>query len=153
MTLSEARFSESESPGLALWKASMAWQARQRVALKQHDLTHVQFVLLAAVVHGGKPITQAELARTLELNTMMTSQVLRALEAADLIQRQRSELDARAILVTATAAGVERANAAVHDVEAVDRDFFAPAEDQIPELTRMLRSLAPGRHSTPRGAV
>ena len=135
-----ARHSAETSPGLALWRASMAWQARQRAALKRHDLTHVQFVLLASLVNEPVLPTQIELARAVGLDAMMASQVLRALEAMGLVSRQRSAHDARAVLVTATLAGVQSANAAVIDVEAVDHEFFVPVGD-LEHLARLLRSL------------
>lgn len=139
MTLA-ARHSAETSPGLALWRATLAWQARQRAVLKPHGLTHVQFVLLASLVNAAEPPTQIELARTVGLDAMMSSQVLRALEGMGLVNRQRSAQDARTILVTATLAGVKTANAAVFDVEGVDHEFFAPAGDSE-HLARLLRSL------------
>ena len=42
-----------ESTGLLLWQVTNGWQAAQRAALKPFGLTHVQFVLLAALTWLG----------------------------------------------------------------------------------------------------
>jgi hypothetical protein len=53
-----------DSPGLMLWRVTNAWQASIRAALRPFDLTHVQFVLLAALtwLDAETPITQRDLA-------------------------------------------------------------------------------------------
>ncbi|MDQ0895043.1 MarR family winged helix-turn-helix transcriptional regulator [Agromyces ramosus] len=103
----------------------MAWQAKQRAALRPHELTHVQFVLLAGLVDLALPVSQADLARSMGVDAMMTSQVLRALEARVLVARHRDANDTRVVNVEATPAGERLVNAAIGDVEATDRDFFA----------------------------
>jgi DNA-binding MarR family transcriptional regulator len=55
---------------------------------------------------------------------MMTSQVLRALEKAALVERRPHPQDGRARLLAVTAAGRELANNANVAVERCDHDFF-----------------------------
>lgn len=38
----------SASPGLLMWRATLAWRRQVAAALRPLDLTHVQFVLLAS---------------------------------------------------------------------------------------------------------
>ena len=122
--------SAAHSPGLALWQVTNRWQGAMRSTLKPHDLTHVQYVLLAALVwiqsHTDEPITQADLAEFAATDRMMTSQVLRALEAKQLLQRDHHPRDGRARALHATPAGVASAQRATRDIEAADREFFAP---------------------------
>lgn len=117
-----------DSPGLALWQVTNRWQQAQRAALKPFGLTHVQFVLLASLVWMGtdEPVTQRRLADHAATDPMMTSQVLRALERAGLVDRTPHPGDARAMLVEVTPAGRELANRAVVAVEECDDRFFAP---------------------------
>ncbi|WP_248581986.1 MarR family winged helix-turn-helix transcriptional regulator [Nocardioides sp. InS609-2] len=131
------------SPGLLMWRATNAWQAAQRAALKPHDLTHVQFVLLASLVwlDADGPVTQKALAGHAGTDPMMTSQVLRALESTGLVQRRPHPSDARARAVVATEKGVALANRAVGSVEAVDRDFFGPLGSRAAELVELLAVL------------
>lgn len=133
-----------DSPGLALWRVTNAWQRAVRAALGPHDLTHVQFVLLASLtwMDRSRPVTQRDLAEHAGTDAMMTSQVLRALEAKGLVVRSPHPADRRAVALEPTPAGVALANRANADVEAADRGYFAvldPAD--LAGLTRCLRRL------------
>lgn len=132
------------SPGLLLWRVTMAWQARQRAALSPHRLTHVQFVLLAGLVDLGRPVSQSELAKTMGVDPMMTSQVLRALESHEFVSRRRGSNDARIMQVEATPAGVRVASGALKDVEATDHDFFEALGSDEAAMVDLLRRLLPG---------
>jgi DNA-binding MarR family transcriptional regulator len=123
--------SADASPGLVLWQVTNRWQAAQRAALKPFGLTHVQFVLLASLtwLDTEGPVTQRSLAAHAATDEMMTSQVLRALEAAGLVERGPHPTDRRARALQVTPAGRELANRAVVAVEACDRAFFAAVGD------------------------
>jgi DNA-binding MarR family transcriptional regulator len=123
--------SAGESPGFLLWRISNAWQQRQRAALQPLGLTHVQFVLLASVVwltQHGDTVTQSDLAAQAQTDPMMTSQVVRTLEARGLLTRVTSAQDRRARLLTPTAEGTALAAAATNVVEAVDAECFAEGD-------------------------
>lgn len=131
------------SPGLLMWRVTLAWQRRIAAALRPLDLTHVQFVLATATwwlndVARERP-TQRALAEFAGLDAMMTSQVLRALESKGLVTRDRAEHDARARAVVITEAGRRLALRAVDAVEEVDRAFFGAAG--MPETVRLLEAL------------
>jgi len=134
----------SESPGLALWRVTNAWQRRIRAALAPHDLTHVQFVLLASLtwMDRSEPVTQRDLAAFADTDVMMTSQVIRALEAKGYVTRSPHPTDGRAVTLAPTPAGIALANRANTDVEAADGAYFdalAPADRE--SFTRHLRAL------------
>ncbi|MEV7971647.1 MarR family transcriptional regulator [Cellulomonas sp. NPDC089187] len=116
-----------QSPGLALWHVATAWQRVMRDALAPHGLTHVQYVLLAmsAAAREDESLTQHELASRAGTDVMMTSQVLRRLERAQLIERLPHPHDGRARLIRATEAGVALVNSATRDVESADSAYFA----------------------------
>lgn len=132
-----------DSPGFLLWQVTNQWQAAQRAALRPYGLTHVQFVLLAALawMDADGPVTQRGLADTAATDPMMTSQVLRALEQRGLVERAVHPDDRRARALRATRAGRALANAAVADVEACDRRFFAPLGRSIGSFTGALQRL------------
>lgn len=134
-----------ESPGFLLWQVSNAWQRIQRETLAELGLTHVQFVLLAGVVwlhEEEAPLTQARLATHARIDVMMTSQVLRTLEAKKLIRRTPHPTDARAKALAPTEAGRDLARRAVDRVERGDARFFAALGGEVKELTGLLRQLA-----------
>ncbi|SEN92754.1 MarR family winged helix-turn-helix transcriptional regulator [Actinacidiphila rubida] len=118
-----------ESPGFLLWHATLRWQRDIAAALGPLDLTHVQFVLLACAwwlnTRGEHPHQQA-LARQAGTDVKMTSQVLRALEAKGLVEREVDPLDTRAKRLRVTKSGAELAPRAIAAVEDVDARFFRP---------------------------
>lgn len=134
-----------DSPGLLLWRVTLRWQRTMVAALKPLGLTHVQFVLLASLwwltAVAGERVTQRRLAEHAATDPMMTSQVLRALEAKRLITRVADPEDSRARRLGVTARGAAHAQAALEVVEAADARFFAAAGSQ-PALLRTLHRLA-----------
>jgi DNA-binding MarR family transcriptional regulator len=125
----------------------LAWQRRIREALAPHDLTHVQFVLLASLWwltdRGGETPTQARLAEQAGTDGMMTSQVLRRLEARGLLARAADARDRRVRRLDLTPAGRELIAAALADVERADGDFFAPLGRRQVAFLEALAALAP----------
>jgi DNA-binding MarR family transcriptional regulator len=125
-----------------LWQVTLAWQRAMRAALDPHELTHVQFVLLTSVwwlgEHEEAP-TQQRIAEFVNVDTMMTSQVLRRLAARQLISRELDEKDARARRIVLTDAGREVLTGALVDVDNTDDAFFAVLG---PDATTFLRCLS-----------
>jgi DNA-binding MarR family transcriptional regulator len=128
--MTESRFGAPEqSPGFLLWRVTLSWQRQMRAALAPHDLTHVQFVLLASLwwlaEHGSGPPTQAQLAQQAGADLMMTSQVVRKLVARGLVARDRDPADTRAWRLALAPAGGALLAGALADVEAADQAYFA----------------------------
>lgn len=152
--MGESRYEAPEqSPGFLLWRVTLSWQRRMRAALAPHGLTHVQFVLLASLWwlegHAGRPPTQARLAEQAGTEPMMTSQVLRKLEARGLLAREPDPADSRARLLRLTPAGAGLLAGALADVEAADQDYFAVLGGGQPQFTAALRTL----DESPRGSA
>jgi DNA-binding MarR family transcriptional regulator len=142
--LSTQHANTEDSPGFLLWQVTNRWQAAQRAALKPLGLTHVQFVLLASLtwLDSGGPVSQRQLAEHAATDPMMTSQVLRTLEARSLVQRTAHPTDGRAWSLNVSTKGRALANRAVVAVESCDDAFFAPLGARTVELTRTLARLA-----------
>lgn len=135
----------TDSPGLLLWRATLRWQRLIGAALKPLGLTHVQFVLLASawwLTHqAGETPSQRRVAEFAGTDLMMTSQVLRALEAKGLVVRGAHPSDSRARCIGVTRRGAAMAKRAVSVVEATDADFFRTAGDEQ-ALLHALRGLS-----------
>ncbi len=134
----------SDSPGFLLWQVTNIWQRKQRVALKEVDLTHVQFVLLATLAwltQEGHEVTQVVLSQFAKTDIMMTSQVLRTLAAKGLLTREQHPVDTRAKVLTVTAAGHGVLERAIKLVEQVDRDFFAGLGAESTQIVALFRRL------------
>lgn len=124
----ETKYSQpADSPGMMLWRVTNAWQRRIRAVLAPHGITHVQFVLLATLtwMKRDQSITQRQLADQAGIDIMMTSQVVRVLEAKGYITRHAHPADRRALTLSPTATGIELANRANIDVEAADQTYFS----------------------------
>jgi DNA-binding MarR family transcriptional regulator len=141
--LASAYESAEDSAGLLLWQVTNRWQATQRAALKPFGLTHVQFVLLASLtwMQSDGPVTQRALAEHAATDPMMTSQVLRALERAGLVERAAHPDDKRAWALTVTSVGAALANRANAAVEACDDAFFSVLGARRAGFVTALRAL------------
>lgn len=137
----------AQSPGFLLWQVTNLWQRRQRAALKALDLTHVQFVLLAALswlTREDEQVTQVQLAQFAQVDVMMASQVVRTLTEKGLIERGPHPRDTRANLLRVTPHGQAAAVRAIRLVEQVDREFFSILDSGVDQLTRFLQQLLGG---------
>jgi len=132
-----------ESTGLLLWQVTNRWQAAQRAALQPFGLTHVQFVLAAALTWLGAdgPVSQRQLADVAGTDPMMTSQVVRVLEGRGLVDRAAHPEDRRARALTVTRSGRTLVNRAIVAVEASDEAFFAALGRSRASFTRALAVL------------
>jgi DNA-binding MarR family transcriptional regulator len=116
------------------------------VALKPTGLTHVQFVLLACTWWLSRDTVgarQAQVAAQAGTDAVMTSEVLRRLEAKGLLTRDPDPSDARARLVRTTARGAALASSAIALVEGVDAAFFPTVSQRFIAELRVLADLPP----------
>jgi DNA-binding MarR family transcriptional regulator len=130
-----------------LWHASLRWQQEAARVLAKHDLTYAQFTLLAGIWWlrrevGSVPPSQRELADHTGVSPMMTSQVLRRLEAQGLIERVLDAGDTRVRRLTLTDAGAALARKAIATLDNADRAFFGELTAAPDELVEVLRQVA-----------
>ncbi|MGE0715545.1 MAG: MarR family winged helix-turn-helix transcriptional regulator [Alphaproteobacteria bacterium] len=141
----DAGTDDAGGAGFVLWQLGNLWQRRMRRALSDAALTHVQFILLAGLAQlerrSDGPVTQSDLAAFCRSDAMMTSQVLRTLEAAGLVTRVPHPHDTRAKCPALTRAGHAALARAAPAVAEADRAFFALAGRKGERLVRNLRKL------------
>jgi MarR family transcriptional regulator, organic hydroperoxide resistance regulator len=130
--------------GFLMWRATNAWQRAQRAALETFGLTHVQYALLAtlAAEDARKGLSQADIAARSGVDPMTTSQVIRNLEARDLVARSTSAEDRRAQRVTLSSAGRSLVRRAQPKVDRADAEFFAAAGRNQSAIAAALAALA-----------
>jgi len=149
----EAGEPEPLGRGFMLWQITNGWQRAIRAALSPLHITYVQVILLAGLkerIEAGGVVNQASLAQSLGADVMMTSQVLRSLEAAGLVQRDRNPSDTRARTLALTAAGSERLEAALPLLHQVDAEFFDALGRKEDRFAKSLRKLwRKRRHAVP----
>lgn len=135
--------SADDSTGFLLWRVHNFWQRELRKSLKEFDLTHTQFVILASthwLTLQHEEVTQIVIAAHAKTDVMLTSNVIRALEKKQLVKRATHSTDTRAKKVFLTDLGATTLQKAVKKVEAFDRSFFsvlANTQDFNKELIRL----------------
>jgi DNA-binding MarR family transcriptional regulator len=88
----------------ALVVASRSVLALYRPILEPMGLTHPQYLVMLALWEHGQ-LSVKELSRLLQLDPGTLSPLLKRLESADLIRRERDSRDERLLAVTVTEAG------------------------------------------------
>jgi len=134
----------NESTGFLLWQVTTLWQRKITAALRPFGLTQVQFVLLVGLLWLGMSeplITQVMLATHTKFDAMMTSQVLRALEARGLVERRSHPQDSRAKILYLTAEGRALVSKALPVVDGTDTEFFERIGKDAAQFNATLRAL------------
>lgn len=131
-----------ESTGLLVWKVTILWQQQIKTILKKYALNHTQFVILTNTVwhsHLKKGVTQVQIAQQVNLDKMVTSNTLRALEKKGLLKRTAHKSDTRAKTIKVTKKGITLCEKAVKDVETFDTSFFVSLKKKNEFNNELLR--------------
>jgi len=126
-----------ESPGFVLWRVSNTWQKKFSQVLESIDLTYVEFVLLMGLDRFSKKnqeVTQTQLATETNTDVMMTSQVLRKLEARGYVKRKDHETDSRAKKIQLTKKGLDAVEESTKLLENLDMEFFEKTSKDTEKL-------------------
>ena len=130
--------------GILLWKVSNQWVKAQNHVLSPLGVTHTQCVLLfltGRLAKLGEEATQVRLAALSEMDVMVVSQGLRALEAKKLIRRRPSRRDGRAKLAELTSAGQAILDKAVGSLIETNNRFYAILGEREMRLREILKDL------------
>ena len=133
--------------GTLLWQVTLAWQRAMRATLEPHDLSHVQYVLLAAaaaLADAEGPPTQHGIADHTGTEPHLAGQVLRRLAARQLVTRELDETDPKARLIVLTDAGRDLLAAATEDVAITEAEFFVPLGRSVEQFRGGLAALLAG---------
>ncbi len=138
--------SPEDSPGYLLGQLTMLWQRKQKKVLDPLDLTHTQFVLLAALgwlSRTSNEVSQVDIARQSNADRMMVSKVLRTLEEKGFITRQGHETDTRAKIIRLTRSGEVVLQKALREIEHGDLEFFSVLETKLSSFnSKMLKLIS-----------
>ena len=134
----------SESTGFLLWKTTNLWQREIRKTLKKFDLTHTQFVILASsywLTNKKDNVTQVEIAEFIDIDKMLTSNVIRKLIEKGLLNRKEHKTDTRAKVIMLTDKGVDILKKSITEVEKFDVIFFGKLSNKNEFNKELLRLL------------
>ncbi|RAP32447.1 MarR family transcriptional regulator [Candidatus Marinamargulisbacteria bacterium SCGC AG-410-N11] len=127
------KHSPKDSPGLLLWQLCTIWSRKINQLLKQFNITHVQFVILANIkwlTLSKQLVTQVLIANLSKIDPVVISNVLKTLESKQLVKRKTSK-DTRFKEVKLTKEGLDLLALAISEVETFDTDFFKDCPDLI----------------------
>lgn len=128
----------------ALYSASRSLTALYRELLAPLGLTYPQYLVMQ-LLWQGEPSTVGALGERLELDSGTVSPLLRRLEKAGLLERRRSAVDERAVLVHLTDAGRELREQAADIPErlcaatGLDVAGIAALREQVSQLNHNVR--------------
>lgn len=118
----------NEQLGYLLTQASFLKQRITNAALKELDITYVQFVILAGTLElgvGGSIVTQQSIASERRLDKAMVSNVVKTLIEKDFLIREEHPEDKRAFTLRLTPAGEKKAIQGKTIASKIDEAFFA----------------------------
>lgn len=133
-----------QSSGYLLWQVGMLWQRQMNRALAEVELTHTQFVILAALgwlANEQEEVTQIDIAHHSKTDRMMVSKVIGSLEEKGLIARSEHSKDTRAKSVSLTQEGAETLQKALVLVEQTDQLFFGQVANHSGSLNDLMKML------------
>ncbi len=112
---------------------------RYRPILAEIGLTYPQYLVMLAMWES-KRLTVSQLGERLSLDSGTLSPLLKRLESAELIERQRSKLDERSVEISLTARGRALRKRALKVPPAIG-ECFASSADEYSALRHQLSSL------------
>lgn len=119
--------------GYLLWQTTMQWQKQMNRALDEINLTHTQFVIMAALgwlLKSSEKVTQKEIAEHSNTDRMMVSKILRTLQKNGLIVRKEHETDTRAKCVFLTDKGIDTLQKAIEIKNQANNLYFSKLSDK-----------------------
>lgn len=123
-----------------LYAASRALTRRYRPLLEEHGLTYPQYLVLV-VLGGTGPSSIKVLAGTLRLDHATLTPMLRRMEEAGLLSRDRDPHDARVVQLALTEHAT-RIHAAFGQIQCRIREDLGLTPDEARRLQLMLRDVA-----------
>ena len=136
----------AEDSGFLMLQVSSLWSNyHDKVLKKYHDLSYMQYAVLASVywlvLHSEKQVTQIILAQHTKISPMTVSQMLKVLESKGYVCRSIHLTDVRAKSVDLTQAGKELMNKAVKTIFDADAKFFQVLGKNIKQFNRYMFEL------------
>ena len=131
-----------EQLGYLLTQASFLKQRITNAALKELDITYMQFIILAGIFElgdDGELVTQQVISTKRRLDKAMVSNVVKTLIEKELITRDTHPIDKRAYILKLTKQGAEKAAEGKMIAHNIDKEFFSGIDCDV--FSQSLRTL------------
>lgn len=130
----------------ALAVASREVVAAYKSVLEPLGLTHPQYLVMLALWQHDQ-VSVKDLSALLHLDPATLSPLLKRLEAAGLVTRRRSDVDERALAVSATPAGIALRSRAL-SVPTTMLDRLGMSENDLAATNRVLHRIIDAAHES-----
>lgn len=147
--LASREVAPADARGALLERVVTEWQQVLRATLLPLELTQAQFRLLVAATWLSahhRDVRQSDIAAQANADPVMTSEVLRTLEARGLVTRKPHPTDRRARSVMVTETGGRLADRAARLVDVVERKFFEAGLREFGPLAKALKKGGRGKN-------
>ena len=136
----------------ALYAATRATTQAYRALLEPWGLTYPQYLVLVTLWIEGDQ-TVSSLGDHLQLDSGTLSPLLRRMEAADLVRRERLATDERVVTVTLGDRGAELRGELAHIPARIAAGFGQPDEKSAHDLIDRIHRLTETMHTVDRGTA
>lgn len=138
-----SRYQKPEaSPGYLLWRLFIKWQNQLNALLKQHGLTHAQFVYLASLYwllkNSKEDVLQRDIVELSNLNKVVVSDITKLLVNKKLVFRKPSIKDSRAKQIKIYEKGIHIIEEVLPLVESLDLEYFSENKTVIEKLLSII---------------
>lgn len=135
----------NEQLGFLLTQVSFLKQRIINAALKELDITYIQFIILAGTLELGEKngiVTQQTISTERRLDKAMVSNVVKTLLEKGLMNRHTHPVDKRAYTLSLTDIGTEKVMRGKQIAQKIDKDFFGRIDQKqfLQSLTILLQN-------------
>lgn len=130
-----------QSVGFAVWKLSLGYQRRIDASLRDIELTHTQFVILAISAwlnYTQQTVSQGDVARMSGVQKAQVSLTMKSLRSKKLVRQQKSSENPSVRLVWITSAGIRLLSTAIPRIAKVQVQLW-PSENELQVLLRTIQ--------------
>ena len=142
---SEFQNNSEESIGLSFIKVYNLWHKQIKTQLRQLELTHPQFIVLASLGYLSQKdneVNQVSISKNCDIDVMTVSTIVRNLEKMQLVIRENSINDTRSKIIRLTDLGQKKLAQSLPIVEEIDRYFFECLGKERTTFNQLLLQLA-----------
>lgn len=123
-------------------KLNLRWQKELEQVFKQHQLSSIEFDILATLRRSQRPLSPTELYQSIMLSSGAMSTRIEALVKRGLVHRIASEKDRRSCQVELTEDGITLLDSALVDHTGNMEGMLAPLDnDEQQQLAQLLKKL------------
>lgn len=133
--------------GFQMWRLVAVWQRKLNQVLRNSELTHAQYLILEALLwlsQEHSKVTQVMVAKAVQIDPMMVSNLVKMLEKKQLVKRRHDKQDTRAKTLELTSKGQFLIKKVMPEVDKFDAQFYSSMKVNNKALADVVGDLLAG---------